>query len=91
MKKQSHPAEGNIPNIGQTARRALALVGVHRLQDLTKFTAGLFDEIEVGIVQVLLGGGLRFFDNLTLDTVELERTDILESPVRIDLRYRKVK
>lgn len=50
--------------------------------------AGLFDELEIGIVPILLGGGLRFFDNIALDMVELEKTRILESPSRIDLRYR---
>ncbi|HSJ87082.1 MAG TPA: dihydrofolate reductase family protein [Anaerolineales bacterium] len=51
--------------------------------------AGLFDELEIGIVPILLGGGLRFFDNISLDHMELEKTRILESPSRIDLRYRR--
>ena len=53
--------------------------------------ARLFDEIQIGIVPVLLGGGLRFFDNITIKDVELEGPGILESPSRIDLRFRAVK
>jgi dihydrofolate reductase len=50
--------------------------------------AGLFDEIAIGIVPILLGGGLQFFDNLVLENIELEQVRTLESPGRIDLRYR---
>jgi dihydrofolate reductase len=50
--------------------------------------AGLFDELQVGIVPILLGGGLRFFDNLSMGNIELEKTRTLESPSRIDLSYR---
>jgi dihydrofolate reductase len=53
--------------------------------------ASLFDEIQIGIVPVLLGDGLRFFDNISIEDVELERPVILESPSRIDLRFRVVK
>ena len=53
--------------------------------------AGLFDEIQIGNVPVLFGGGLRFFDNISIENVELERTGILESPSRIDLRFRPVR
>jgi dihydrofolate reductase len=50
--------------------------------------AGLFDELQIGIVPILLGGGLRFFENISLDKIKLEKTGILESPGRVDLRYR---
>lgn len=50
--------------------------------------ARLFDEIQIGIVPILLGGGLRFFDNSSLDTLELEQVGILESPSRMDLKFR---
>lgn len=53
-------------------------------------SAGLFDELQIGIVPILLGGGLRFFENIFLDKVELEKTVIYESPSRIDLRYRRI-
>lgn len=53
--------------------------------------ARLFDEIQIGIVPILLGGGLRFFDNISMENVRLERTRVLESPSRIDLRYRVLR
>jgi dihydrofolate reductase len=53
--------------------------------------AGLCDELQIGIVPRLLGGGLRFFDSLSLDQSELELVRILESPSRVDLMYRVVK
>jgi Dihydrofolate reductase len=53
--------------------------------------ARLFDEIQIGIVPLLLGGGLRFFENESIQNIELEQVGILESPSRIDLRFRVVK
>jgi dihydrofolate reductase len=53
--------------------------------------ARLFDEIEIGIVPELFGGGLRFFDNLMIPDLKLEQVRILQSPSRIDVRYRVVK
>ena len=50
--------------------------------------ARLFDELQIGIVPILLGGGLRFFDNLSLENVDLEKMKTYESSGRIDLQYR---
>ena len=50
--------------------------------------ARLFDEIHIGIIPILLGGGLRFFDNIAISETELEKIDILESPSRVDLQFR---
>jgi dihydrofolate reductase len=52
---------------------------------------GLLDELEVGIVPVLLGEGLRMFEHLALPPVELEKTRLLESPGRTDITFRIVK
>jgi dihydrofolate reductase len=49
--------------------------------------AGLFDELQIGIVPILLGGGLRFFDNAAFETLDLEHTRMLESPSRVDLMF----
>jgi dihydrofolate reductase len=53
--------------------------------------AGLVDEIHIGIVPVLFGAGLRFFEPLVNEQMELERTRIFESPTRTDLWFRVVK
>ena len=53
--------------------------------------AGLVDEIHMGIVPVLFGEGLRFFEPLANEQLELERTRVFESPARTDLWFRVVK
>jgi dihydrofolate reductase len=53
--------------------------------------AGLVDEIHIGIVPVFLGEGLRFFELLVNEQMELERTRVFESPTRTDLWFRVVK
>ena len=53
--------------------------------------AGLVDEIHIGIVPVLFGEGLRFFDPHVNEQVKLERTRVFESPTRTDLWFRVVK
>ena len=50
--------------------------------------AGLVDEIHIGIVPVFFGEGLRFFEPLVNEQIELERTRIFESPTRTDLWFR---
>jgi dihydrofolate reductase len=51
---------------------------------------GLLDELQIGIVPVLLGGGLRLFERVGKQ-IELERMRVRESPGRTDLRFRVVK
>jgi dihydrofolate reductase len=53
--------------------------------------AGLVDEIHIGIVPVLLGGGLRFFEPLGDEQMEMERTRVFVSPGRTDLWFRVVR
>jgi dihydrofolate reductase len=53
--------------------------------------AGLVDEIHIGIVPILLGEGLRFFEPLANEQLELEKTRVFESPTRTDLWFRVVK
>jgi dihydrofolate reductase len=52
---------------------------------------GLLDEIQIGIIPILLGGGLRFFERLGTEPIELEIIRVIESPARTDLRFRVVK
>lgn len=55
-------------------------------------TAGLLDELQIHIVPVLLGDGVRLFENhLGTAPGELECTRVIESPTGvIHLRYRVV-
>jgi dihydrofolate reductase len=56
-----------------------------------RLRARVVDELEIGMVPLLLGGGLRFFDNLGAEQIELERIRVMESPGRVDIRFRVVK
>jgi dihydrofolate reductase len=42
--------------------------------------AGLLDEVHVDVVPVLLGDGVRLFDHLGNEHIELERTGLLADP-----------
>jgi len=53
--------------------------------------AGLLDELQIGLVPVLLGAGLRLFDQPDFEPIQLEQTRVLESPGRTDVLYRVVK
>jgi dihydrofolate reductase len=54
--------------------------------------ARLVDELHIDVMPVLLGGGLRFFEHLDGEQIELERTAVVEvSPTRTHLEFRLVK
>ena len=53
--------------------------------------AGLLDEIEIHLVPILLGGGIRLFDRLGDAQIELERMRVIDSPAVTHLRFRVVK
>jgi dihydrofolate reductase len=50
--------------------------------------AGLLDEIAVDLIPVLLGSGIRFFDNLASSPVKLEGPTVVEGTDVTHLRYR---
>jgi dihydrofolate reductase len=49
--------------------------------------AGLVDSLHLHIAPVVLGDGIKLFDNLT-GPIELERTEVVESRFATHLRYR---
>jgi dihydrofolate reductase len=53
--------------------------------------AGLVDEIDIDLVPVLLGAGIRLFDNLGIEPINLEITRVVEAPGVTHLRFRVVK
>lgn len=52
--------------------------------------AGLVDEIQLHLVPVLLGEGVRLFDHLGNVPIEMDNTRIIESPHVTHLRYRSL-
>ncbi len=53
--------------------------------------AGLFDEFQIHLVPAFLGDGVRLFDQLGTEQVELEATRVIESPGITHLRFGVVK
>ncbi len=53
--------------------------------------AGLIDEIQIDLVPVLLGNGVRVFDRLGDDSIELECTRVTQGLGVIHLTFRVVK
>ena len=70
--------EVNIIGAASTARQCLK--------------EGLADELHVDIMPVLLGSGLRVFEDLDTETIRLERIKVMELPGgRTHLRFRILK
>lgn len=53
--------------------------------------AGLVDEIRLHMVPVLFGAGLRLFEHLGPEAIELERIELIVSPRATHLRFRVMK
>jgi len=53
--------------------------------------AGLVDELMLHVVPVLLGGGVRLFEELGTDGIEIEGAGVIESPTVTHLSYRVVR
>ena len=61
--------------------------------DITRqcLKAGLLDEIGIDLVPVLLGSGVRLFEHLGIEPIELECTSVAAVPGVTHLRYRVVR
>ena len=53
--------------------------------------AGLIDELQIHLAPVLLGDGVRLFEYTGLEHLELESTQVIDSPKVTHLRCRVVK
>jgi dihydrofolate reductase len=63
--------------------------GANTIQQFLR--AGLVDELQIHIAPLLLGGGVRLFDDLGTDEVKLQSTRVVESPAVTHLKFRVVK
>jgi dihydrofolate reductase len=75
----------------ETAARdkSVALLGASIDQQCLK--AGLVDEIVIHLCPILLNEGIRLFDHLSSQSIELERTEVVSSAGITSLRFRIVK
>jgi dihydrofolate reductase len=63
--------------------------GAHTVRQY--LAADLVDELQLHVVPVLLGGGLRLFEGLGARRRDLERVRVVETPSATHLKYRFVK
>jgi dihydrofolate reductase len=63
--------------------------GANTIQQYLK--AGILDEIQIHLVPILLGDGIRLFEHLGTGAPELQSTRVVESPGVTHLRFRVVK
>ena len=53
--------------------------------------AGLLDEMQIHLIPVLLGGGIRLFEDFDPEGIELRRASSIETPGATHLRFEVVK
>jgi dihydrofolate reductase len=70
-------------------KNVVVIGGANTAQQCLK--AGLVDEIHIDIMPVLLCTGLRLFENLGVQPIELEKIAVFEGPVRTEIKFRVVK
>lgn len=49
--------------------------------------AGLLDEINIDLVLILLGNGIRLFDHLSTEQIALETTGVIDAPRVTHLKF----
>ena len=66
------------------------VIGANTIQQC--LNAGLCDELQIDIMSVFLGNGLKLFENIDTDKIRLERTKIEKTtPVRTSITFRVSK
>jgi dihydrofolate reductase len=67
----------------------MVLGGANAAQQYLK--AGLLDEIDLHLVPILLGEGIRLFENIGTEHIELEKISVIEEPGITHFRFRVLK
>jgi dihydrofolate reductase len=74
---------------GIAGARAVSVCGADIAQQLLR--AGKVDEIQVSVAPLLLGGGVRLFNEIGDDPIVLEQVRVIESKGVTHLRYRVLR
>ena len=53
--------------------------------------AGLLDEMQIHLIPILLGGGVRLFEDLDPEGIELRRASSIDTPSATHFRFEVVK
>lgn len=69
--------------------RDVLVTGSHIVRQALK--AGLIDEFQIELVPLLLGTGIRLFEPLGIEPVELEIVSVLTAPTVTHFKYRVVR
>lgn len=85
---------GGLEQTIKAAREAagpkkVSLLGASIDQQCLK--AGLVDEIVIHLVPIVLGEGIRLFDHVGSESIELERTEVVATSQLTSLRFRVTK
>ena len=70
-------------------KNVMVMGGANIIQQYLK--AGLLDEIHLQLVPVLLGEGIRLFENIGTKHIELEKISVIDAPGVTHFRFRVVK
>lgn len=69
--------------------KSIGLMGANTHQQYIR--AGLVDEIHINLIPVLLGDGIRLFEHLGIEPIELEVIRVIQSPGVTHLGFRVLK
>jgi dihydrofolate reductase len=70
-------------------KNVMVMGGANTIQQFLE--AGLLDEMHLTLVPVLLGEGIRLFENMGTEHMELEKISVIDDPGVTHFRFRLVK
>ena len=70
-------------------KNVIVMGGANAIQQFLK--AGLLDEMHLHLVSLLLGEGIRLFENIAAEHIELEKISLIEAPGVTHLRFRVLR